>query len=72
MMSINLMAFGISNIVVGWLGRFYEPMGPTYFWELHAAVAAGGAVMALAFRPVIARLLDDHSQGSLAMASTAY
>ena len=72
MMSINLMAFGISNIVVGWLGRFYEPMGPTYFWELHAAVAAGGAVMALAFRPVIARLLGDHSQGSLAMASTAY
>lgn len=72
MMSINLMAFGISNVVVGWLGRFYEPLGPTLFWELHAGVAAGGAIMALALRAFIARLLDDHCEGSLAMASTAY
>ena len=71
MMSINLMAFGISNIVVGWLGRFYEPLGPTLFWALHAGVAAGGALMALGLRPVISRLLDDHSQGARAMASTA-
>ncbi len=66
------MAFGISNVVVGWLGRFYEPLGPTLFWELHAGVATGGAIMALALRPFIARLLDDHCEGSLAMASTAY
>jgi proton-dependent oligopeptide transporter, POT family len=72
MMSINQMAFGISNIVVGWLGRFYEPLGPAVFWELHAAVAACGAVMALALRPAIARLLDEQSNGVSAKPSTAF
>lgn len=72
MMSVNLMAFGISNIIVGWLGRFYEPLGPTLFWELHAAVAAGGAISSLALRPIISRLLEDHGQGTQSESSTAY
>jgi POT family proton-dependent oligopeptide transporter len=71
MMSINLMAFGISNVVVGWLGRFYEPLGAARFWQLHALIAAAGALLALAARPVIALLLS-HRRAALAAASTAY
>jgi proton-dependent oligopeptide transporter, POT family len=72
MMSLNLMAFGLSNVAVGWLGRFYEPLGDTRFWELHAAVAVVGVLLALALRPLIARLLDDHPEGMAALASTPY
>ena len=60
LMSINLMLVsGVPNIIVGWLGRFYEPLGPTAFRWLHAAIAAGGGMAALLLRPLIAHLLDD-------------
>ncbi len=74
LMSINLMVSnGVPNLAVGWLGRFYEPLGPAGFWLLHAGIAASGGVLALALRPVIARLLDDHAEGHLApAASTAF
>jgi POT family proton-dependent oligopeptide transporter len=71
MMSINLMSFGISNVVVGWLGRFYEPLGAARFWQLHALIAAAGAVLALASRPLIARLLSRPRVGAT-VATTAY
>ncbi len=58
MMSLNLMiAFGAPNIAVGWLGRFYEPLGPAKFWLLHAAIAAAGGLLALALRAPVKRLL---------------
>ena len=58
MMSINLMlSSGIPYLAVGWTGRFYEPLGPANFWWLHAGIAAAGGVLALALRPLIARLL---------------
>lgn len=58
MMSINLMlTSGIPYLTVGWMGRFYEPLGPAGFWWLHAGIAGSGAVLALVLRPVIALLL---------------
>jgi proton-dependent oligopeptide transporter, POT family len=57
MISLNIMAFGLGNIISGWLGRYYEPLGPAGFWWLNAAIAAGGGVLALALRPVVRRLL---------------
>jgi proton-dependent oligopeptide transporter, POT family len=71
MMSINLMSFGVSNVVVGWLGRFYEPLGAARFWQLHALIAAAGVVLALASRPIIAPLLS-HRRAAQPAASTAY
>ncbi len=36
MMSVVIMGSGgFANIAVGWLGRFYEPLGRTAFWLLH-------------------------------------
>lgn len=72
MMSLNLMSFGLSNVASGWLGRFYEVVGATLFWQLHAAIAFAGVGLALALRPLIGRLLDDHPEGALAAASTRY
>jgi POT family proton-dependent oligopeptide transporter len=64
MMSLNLMiAFGAPNIVVGWLGRFYEPLGPARFWLLHAAIAAAGGVLALVVRAPVKRLLLEQMNG---------
>lgn len=70
MMSIMLMSTGIANITLGWLGRFYEPLGPAKFWALNAAIAGIGMLLALAFRPVAARLLADHEAGIDAVGAT--
>ncbi|MGL4542447.1 MAG: peptide MFS transporter [Polymorphobacter sp.] len=66
LMSINLMfTGGVPNLLVGWMGRFYEPLGPSNFWWLHAAIAAGGALLALALRPLIKHLLAGHDEGGI-------
>jgi POT family proton-dependent oligopeptide transporter len=66
LMSINLMVgLGLPNIIVGWMGRFYEPLGPTGFWALHAGLAAAGGALALALRPVIRHLLAGHAEGTI-------
>jgi hypothetical protein len=58
LMSINLMLVsGVPFFSVGWMGRFYEPLGPTNFWWLHAGIAGSSVILALVLRPVIARLL---------------
>ena len=66
LMSVNLLAAaGFSNIAVGWLGRFYEPLGAVDFWWLNAGIAASGGAAAMALRPVIARLLYDQERTAL-------
>ena len=49
----------ISNITIGRLGGFYEKLGPTSFWMLHAAIAATGGVLALVFGRRLTRVLED-------------
>ena len=63
MMSLMLMSVGIANVFLGWLGRFYEPLGPAKFWALNAAIAALGVVLAMIFRPIARRLLAGHPAG---------
>ena len=49
----------VANLVVGWLGSFYERQGPVDFWAMNAAIAAfGGAVAAGLARP-LARVLSQ-------------
>ena len=57
LMSLNIAAFGAANILSGWFGRYYEPLGPAGFWWLMAGVALAGAALALLLRPLVARLL---------------
>jgi POT family proton-dependent oligopeptide transporter len=67
MISIYMMAlYGVPQLTVGWLGRFYEPLGPVNFWWLHAGIAAAGAGLALLLRPLAALLLD-HREAAAAI-----
>ena len=36
----------IGNLIVGWIGKFYEPLGPTGFWAMQVAIASAGAILA--------------------------
>ncbi len=70
MMSLMLMSVGIANVTLGWLGRFYEPLGPAKFWALNAAIAAAGVLLSLLLRPVARRLLAGHPAGVDAVGAT--
>ena len=43
----------VSNIIVGWIGSFYEHMAPATFWALEGGISAVGGVLAwLLARPI--------------------
>jgi len=50
LMGVAMMTLFMSNSVVGWIGSWYERVTPAEFWAMHAAVAAGGWLLALALR----------------------
>jgi proton-dependent oligopeptide transporter, POT family len=57
MMGAAFLAPFSANLLVGWLGGFYEKLPHATFWLLHAAISGFGAVAILAaFRP-LTRLL---------------
>jgi POT family proton-dependent oligopeptide transporter len=57
LMGIAYMSLFASNILIGWIGGFYERMGPGVFWALHAAIAAAGGLIVLIFGRRLARAL---------------
>jgi POT family proton-dependent oligopeptide transporter len=65
MMGLAFMTLFIGNNLIGWLGRFYEPLGPTRFWGLHAAIGMTGAVLVMALGGRLGRLLDAHANQPL-------
>lgn len=58
MMGIAFISLFIGNNFVGWIGGFYEKLGPLQFWLLHAAIAAAGGVLILLFGRKLRQLLD--------------
>jgi proton-dependent oligopeptide transporter, POT family len=61
MMGIAFLTLFIANLVIGWIGGFYEAMGPVAFWGMHAAIATGGLVLVLVFAGRINRVLEHPS-----------
>jgi POT family proton-dependent oligopeptide transporter len=57
MMGVAFLTLFVSNITLGRLGALYEVIGPTWFWALHAAIAAMGAVLALVLAKPLTRML---------------
>ena len=57
MMGIAFISFFASNILIGWIGSFYEKMSPAQFWLLHAAIAACGGVSIMLFGGPLGRAL---------------
>jgi proton-dependent oligopeptide transporter, POT family len=65
MMGLAFMTLFIGNNLIGWLGRFYEPLGPVRFWGLHAAIGMTGAVLVMVLGGRLGRLLDAHADQPL-------
>jgi POT family proton-dependent oligopeptide transporter len=58
MMGICFLTLFVSNSLIGWIGTFYEQLGPLAFWSLHAGIAAAGAILVLFFGPMLKRALE--------------
>jgi POT family proton-dependent oligopeptide transporter len=61
MMGLAFMSVFVGNIVIGWIGGFYEQMTPLRFWLMHAGIAACGGVLMLLAGRTLARAL--HAAG---------
>ena len=48
----------LSYFLVGWMGRFYEPLGPPLFWALTGAQALAALLLLLVARRPLLRLLE--------------
>lgn len=57
LMGLAFMSLFISNNLIGWIGGFYEKMGPAEFWAMHAAIAAGGGLLVVLFGRRLSRTL---------------
>lgn len=58
MMGLAFVTLFLGSNVVGSLGASYEAMSHAVFWAIHAAIAAAGALIALACRRPLQRALD--------------
>jgi POT family proton-dependent oligopeptide transporter len=58
LMGTAFLSLFIGNIIMGWIGGYYQPMGPVAFWLLDAAIAGGGALCVLLFGRALARALE--------------
>jgi len=62
LMGVAFLTLFLANILIGWIGGFYEHMTPAMFWALNAAIAGvGGLLGVLLNKPLMRRL--EPSQG---------
>ncbi|MES2754957.1 MAG: peptide MFS transporter [Pseudomonadota bacterium] len=57
MMALFKLASAVAYFTLGWLGRFYEPLGPSGYWALNGAIALAGAVLVALFGRRVGRIL---------------
>ncbi len=57
MVSLAYVSLFFGNVLMGWVGSFYENMSNAAFWALDGAIALAGAVLIFALRPAIKRAL---------------
>jgi POT family proton-dependent oligopeptide transporter len=60
MMGLAYITYFFTSIAIGRLGGFYEPLGPSMFWLMHAAIGAGGGVAVLLFGRMLTKALATH------------
>jgi len=58
MMGGAFLVLFVANNLIGWIGTFYEQLGPSAFWALHAAIGGAGGVLAFVFSRTFGRLLE--------------
>jgi hypothetical protein len=57
MMALVYCTAFISGTGSGFVARFYEPLGPMWFWMLHVAIALGTALGIMLFGGTIRRAM---------------
>jgi POT family proton-dependent oligopeptide transporter len=62
MMGGAFLVLFVANNLIGWIGTFYEKLGPLAFWALHAGIGATGGVLALIFSRTFGRVLEPQPQ----------
>ncbi len=62
MMGIAFMSMFVANILIGWLGGYYEKLHPAQFWALHAAIGASGGILVLLFGRRLSHALGAQSR----------
>jgi POT family proton-dependent oligopeptide transporter len=67
MAGVYLTSF-VSGVGSGWLGRYYEPLGPVNFWWLMAAISLSAAILIMLFGRMIERRMDTLDAAGAAMA----
>jgi POT family proton-dependent oligopeptide transporter len=58
MVSGAYLSLFVGNILMGWVGTYYEKMTPAQFWLLDAGISATGAVLILIFGRSLNRALN--------------
>ncbi|HEY6049093.1 MAG TPA: peptide MFS transporter [Sphingomicrobium sp.] len=58
MMGGAFLVLFVANNLIGWIGTFYEKLGPSTFWAMHAAIGITGGVLALVFSRTFGRVLE--------------
>ena len=54
---VGFLSLFVGSVIMGWIGSFYDQMSDTAFWTLDAAIGLGGALIILAVRGPLARVL---------------
>lgn len=63
MMGVAFLNLFAGNLTIGWIGGFYEKLGPVAFWALHAGIAATGAALTFAFGAALMRATETRAAG---------
>lgn len=60
LMGTTFLALFLGNVLLGWVGSFYQQMSPAQFWALNAVVGLAGAIVGAAcLRPMRKLLAED-------------
>lgn len=65
MFALSAASGALGFFLLGWLGRFYEPLGASKYFLLTSLLAAAAGLMLLLFGPLVLRMLDQGEADSL-------
>jgi POT family proton-dependent oligopeptide transporter len=57
LMGMVFLSLFVADFLIGWLGGFYEHLGPAGFWTLNVAIGGVGAALAFALQRPLERVL---------------
>jgi POT family proton-dependent oligopeptide transporter len=58
MMGLAFLSLFVGNVLMGWVGSFYDQMSPAAFWTIDAGIGFAGALIVLALNRPLSRALE--------------